>query len=186
MNPFKLVAGFVRWLWSLSMAVRHPIDSGLRTGSASAGLYMFLFLLFLVIGLVLMALGFDLADIDRWLDANGGWIEGGADLLFRAFMGLIFLFSLLAAGVMLFEMGRALFGARGGALDDPEAQLERAQMAEDDRMLAAELADPDEPLEDFAPPEPDAKDEPTGPLGLGCGMLVALVFAYFAWFGMTG
>jgi hypothetical protein len=160
MNPLKPIAGFVRWLWSLSMAVRHPIDSGLRPGSGGAGLYMFLFLLFLSIGLVLMALGFDLADVDRWLEANGGWIGGGADLLFRGFMGLIFLFSLLAAGVMLFELGRTLFGARDEALDGPAEQLERDGSGEDD-----------------APP---------GPLGLGCGVLVALVFAWFAWFGVSG
>ncbi|MFM5949322.1 MAG: hypothetical protein ACKOPM_08840 [Novosphingobium sp.] len=186
MNPFKLVAGFVRWLWDLSMVARHPVDSGLRPGSAIAGLYMFLFLFFLAIGLVLMALGFDLGDVDRWLEANGSGIEGAADLLFRGFMGLIFLFSLLAAGVMLVMMFRALFGARGGALDDPEAQLERARMLADDRLLAAELAEPGEITDSLDLAGPGDADKPAGPLGLGCGVLVALVFAYFAWFGVTG
>jgi hypothetical protein len=186
MNPFKPIAGFVRWLWDLSMAVRHPIDSGLRPGSGGAGLYMFLFLLFLAIGLVLMALDFDLVDVDRWLEGNGNWIGAGADLLFRGVMGLIFLFSLLATGVMLVMMFRALFGARGGALDDPEAQLERVRMAADDRLLAAELAEPGETPDSLELAGPDEVDKPAGRLGLGCGVLVALVFAYFAWFGVTG
>jgi hypothetical protein len=101
-------------------------------------------------------------------------------------MGLIFLFSLLATGVMLVMMFRALFGARGGALDDPEAQLERVRMAADDRLLAAELAEPGETPDSLELAGSDEVDKPAGSLGLGCGVLVALVFAYFAWFGVTG
>jgi hypothetical protein len=154
MNPFKLVGRVVRWLWQVSALIRYPFDSGLRTGSRVAGFYMFLVLLLLVIGIVLTALGADLDTVDRWLDANGGWIEALASLALKAFWALVFLFSLAAAVMQLFELGRAIFGPRGADLDLPAGQ--------------------------------QAEEDPPGPLGLGCGILVAVVAAYFSWFGLTG
>ena len=106
-------------------------DLGLRFGSGAAALYTFLFLIFFLIGLALVLLGFDLGDVDRWLEAHGGWIEAVADLLFRA----------VCAGILLlclFMIGGAIFDRRN----------------------------PERP-------------------GLGCAFL-ALIVAYFAWFGVTG
>ena len=76
-------------------------DLDLRFGSGGAALYTFLFL----IGLALVLLGFDLGDVDRWLDAQGRWIEAVANLLFRA----------VSAGFTLlcrFMIGWAIFGRR--------------------------------------------------------------------------
>ena len=106
-------------------------DLGLRYGSGSAALYTFLFLILFLVGLVLVLLGFDLGDVDRWLDANGGWIEAIADFLFRAVCAGIIL-------LCLFMIGWAIFDRRN----------------------------PERP-------------------GLGCAFL-ALIVAYFAWFGVIG
>jgi hypothetical protein len=161
MNPFKLIGRVVRWLWQVSALIRYPFESGLRTGSRVAGLYMFLVLLFLLIGIVLMVLGFDLGDVDRWLGANGGWIEGLASLALKVFWGLIFLFSLAASAVLLFELGRTILGPRGPDLDQPDSPA----------MIREEPA--------------EEADNP-GPGGMGCGIMVALIAAYFSWFGMIG
>ncbi|WP_309622160.1 hypothetical protein [Novosphingobium sp.] len=110
MNPFKLIAGFVRWLWQASMLLRYPFDSGLRTGSRAAGLYMFLVQFFLVVGVILVAFGFDLDQIDRSLDARSSWIDWAASLLFRIFSALVYLLSLAFAGMMVATL---LFKLRG-------------------------------------------------------------------------
>jgi len=65
--------------------------NGLRFGSPAARLLGCLFLVFFVIGVVLALLGFDLAEVDRWLDARGGWIETIGIILFRGFWALVFL-----------------------------------------------------------------------------------------------
>ena len=84
MNPFRWIGGLIAGLWRLARSGWAGGDLGLRYGSGSAALYTFLFLVFFLIGLVLVLLGFDLGDVDRWLEANGGWIEAIADLAFRA------------------------------------------------------------------------------------------------------
>ena len=155
MKPFKLIAGFVRWLWQASMLLRYPFDLGLRTGSRVAGLYMFLVLFFLVVGVILVALGFDLDQIDRSLDAHSGAIDWVASLLFRIFSALVYLLSLAFAGMMLATL----------------LQMLRGQ--------PVEIGVP-------APDEDEAVEAPVGAGSLGCGFLVALVIAYFAWFGITG
>ena len=104
---------------------------GLRPRSGSSALVLFLFLIFFLIGLVLVVLGFDLADVDRWLESNGGWIEAIAEFLFRAVCALIVLICLLT-------IGGAIFDRRN----------------------------PERP-------------------GFGCAFL-ALIVAYFAWFGVIG
>lgn len=62
--------------------------------------------LFFVLGLLLSLLGlvfgFDLGDVDRWLEAHGGWFEALGDLLFRAVCGLIFLFCLALVGTVVY------------------------------------------------------------------------------------
>jgi hypothetical protein len=154
-NPFKLIAGLVRWLWQASMLLRYPFDSGERTGSRAAGLYMFLVLLFVVLGVVLVVLGFDLDRIDRWLDGHGSGIDWGASLLFRIFSGFVFLLSLAFAGMMLAGLLQRLRG---------------------------------QPLEVGAPDSDEecAEQASVGSGSLGCGFLVALTIAYFAWFGIIG
>ena len=78
-------------------------DLGLRFGSGSAALYTFPFLIFFLIGLALILLGFDLRDVDRWLEGQSGWIEAIADFLFRAVCTGIFLLCLFMIGGAIFD-----------------------------------------------------------------------------------
>ena len=157
MSPIKLIAGFVRWLWQTSMLLRYPFDSGLRTGSRAAGLYMFLVLFFLVVGVILVGFGFDLDSIDRSLDAQAGRIDWATSLLFRIFNGLVYFLSLAFAGMMLASLLLKLHGQPAEiGVPDPAAETDNSEEA------------------------------PAGAGSLGCGFLVALTIAYFAWFGIVG
>ena len=78
-------------------------DLGLRFGSGAAALYTFLFLVFFLIGVVLVLLGFNLGNIDLWLEAHGGWIAAIGSLLFRAVCALVLLLCLFMIGGALFD-----------------------------------------------------------------------------------
>jgi hypothetical protein len=67
-----------------------PIE-GVRTGSKLAGGLMFLFMLFTLIGVLLLMFGFDLDQVDRWLDAQGGWLDLVGSIAFRGLIWFIFL-----------------------------------------------------------------------------------------------
>jgi hypothetical protein len=105
MGPLRWIGRFIAGLWNFSRSGWMGADLGLRFGSGAAALYTFLFVIFFLIGLVLVVLGFGLVDVDRWLESNGGWIEAIADFLFRA----------VCAGIVLlclFTVGGAIFGRR--------------------------------------------------------------------------
>ena len=105
MNPLRWIGGLLAGLWRFSRGGWMGGDLGLRYGSGSAALYTFLFLILFLIGLVLVLLGFDLGDVDRWLEANGGWIEAIASLAFRAVcLGVLLL--------CLFMIGSAVFARK--------------------------------------------------------------------------
>ena len=131
MGVLSWIGGLIAGLWRFSRRSWIDTGMGLRPGSGASALVLFLFLIFFLIGLVLVLLGFDLGDVDRWLDSHGSWIEAIADLLFRAVCAVIVL-------ACLFLIGGAIFDRRN-------------------------------------------KDRP----GLGCAFL-ALIVAYFAWFGVVG
>ena len=105
MKPFHWLGGLFGGLWRFSRGGWMGDDLGLRYGSGSAALYTFLVILLFLVGLVFVLLGFDLGDVDRWLEANGGWIEAIADLLFRAVCAVILL-------VCLFMIGGAVFARK--------------------------------------------------------------------------
>ena len=105
MRVFRGIGRFISGLWAFSRSGWMGSDLGLRFGSGAAALYTFLFLLLFLIGLALVLLGFDLGDVDRWLDAQSGWIDAIASLMFRA----------VCAGILLlclFMIGSATFGRR--------------------------------------------------------------------------
>ena len=131
-------------------------NSGLRYGSAAAGLYLFLFLLFALIAIVALSLGISLESIDRWIEANGGWIEALGDLLFRAIWAVVFVLSALTCGSILFGAVSRLCAVR--------------LMTNSRRWTRRRIEPANNP----------------GALSLGCGFLVALALGYFTWFGMTG
>jgi hypothetical protein len=131
LGPLLWIPRLIAALWRFSRRSWVGIDPDLRPRSPASGLVLFLFLLFFLIGLVLVLLGVDLAAVDRWIDRQLVWLEPAASLLFRILSGLVML-------LCAFMLGWALLG----------------------------------------------RDEPERP-GIGCS-LVALIVAYFAWFGMVG
>ena len=89
-------------LWRFSRRSWISIDDELRPRSGASALKLFLFIIFFIVGLILVALGFGLGDVDNWLDAQSGWITFVADWAFSALCGLILLFCLAYAGAALF------------------------------------------------------------------------------------
>jgi hypothetical protein len=131
MAPFRWIAGLIGALWRFSRRSWIDTDVGLRPRSPASALVLFLFLIFFLIGLVLVLLGISLGDVDAWLEAHAGPIDSAASFLFRVVCGLVILLCLFMIGSAIFE-----------------------------------------------------RDNPERP-GVGCA-LVAVVVAYFAWFGLTG
>ena len=101
MNPF----GWIGATWRLARPRQ------LVQGRYAAQLYIFLLLLFGIVAVVLLLMGFDLESVDRWLDGHGGAIRVLADWLWRIFMGLVFL---LAIGTA-FSMAQDWYRRRNNA-----------------------------------------------------------------------
>jgi len=88
----------IRWigwlwgaLWRFSRRTWVSVNPDLRPRSPVSGLYLFLFLVFFIIGLILILLGVDLNDVDVWLEAQSGWLDVVGSVLFRALCGFIML-----------------------------------------------------------------------------------------------
>lgn len=95
----------MKWLsglWGFSRGLRLDTGFGLCPGSGAATLWTFFFLCFLLAGLVLLVLGFDLDDVDRWLDRQGGWLDVIGTLLFKALMAAVLLCCVLLGGFALY------------------------------------------------------------------------------------
>jgi hypothetical protein len=103
MAPFRWIASLVGALWRFSRRAWIDVGMGLRPRSGSSALVLFLFLVFFLIGLVLMLLGFSLGDLDRWLEAQSGPIDAVASFLFRALCGFVLLLCLLAFAFALLD-----------------------------------------------------------------------------------
>jgi hypothetical protein len=131
MAPFRWIAGLTGALWRFSRRSWIDTGLGLRPRSGASALILFLFLIFFLVGLVLMLFGFNIGRLDALIDAQAGRIDAVASFLFRIVCGLVIL-------LCLFTIGTAVFGRKN----------------------------PERP-------------------GVGCA-LVAVLVAYFAWFGVTG
>ena len=103
MRPLTWIPRLIAALWSFSRRSWIDVGMGLRPRSGSSALVLFLFLIFFLVGLVLLLFGFSLGDLDRWIDANAGSLDAVASFLFRALCGLILLVCILTAGMVLFE-----------------------------------------------------------------------------------
>lgn len=72
-------------------------------GSPLAGGLLFLCLVFGVVGVVLVLLGFDLDQVDRWLDAQVNWMDLVGQLAFRALLGFILLLCIACVIAFFFD-----------------------------------------------------------------------------------
>ena len=85
----RWVGGFLGALWRFSRRSWVTVDGDLRPRSPASGLYLFLFLLFFIVGLALVLFGVDLERVDLWIEAQGGWLDALGSALFRLFCGLV-------------------------------------------------------------------------------------------------
>lgn len=104
MQPFKAIGGFVAFLWDISRRSWISIREGLRPRSGASALFLFLFLLFFVVGFILVFLGVDLDAVDRWIYARGGWFSAIGDLLFRLASGAVLLLCVIFVGAALYDL----------------------------------------------------------------------------------
>ena len=103
MNPFRWVGRLISGLWSFSRASHADVGMGLRPGSGASGLVIFLFLVFFLIGLFLVLLGFDLVDVDNWIDSQSGWLETLGSLLFRLACAIVVLLAVVTVWSAIFD-----------------------------------------------------------------------------------
>jgi len=96
-----------------------PIE-GVRTGSSLAGCLMFLVSVLTIVAIVLVLLGFDLGEVDLWLEAQGGWLHFVGSVIFRICIWLLFLFSVLCCVVIVWsafaERKNSVWSTIGGFL----------------------------------------------------------------------
>lgn len=104
---FKFIGDFLGGLWRFANFWRVSPIGEARIGSPLAGGLLFLVLLFFVIGVIMTALGavfgFSLDDVDRWIDAQGGWMRVvGAFLIQKVLMAIVLLVCVSIAVVLVF------------------------------------------------------------------------------------
>ena len=102
MGIARLIRAYVAWAWRFSL--RSFLRFAAGYGRLPA-LFIFLFLILFPVGLLLVLLGFDLGDVDRWLDAHGGLFDALGSLLFQIACGIGLLICLVALGGFLFDRG---------------------------------------------------------------------------------
>ncbi|MBY0568270.1 MAG: hypothetical protein K2P70_13225 [Hyphomonadaceae bacterium] len=104
MSELRYVRGILAFfgaLWRSAMFWRISPLEGVRTGSSLAGCLMFMVMIFTIVAVVLVALGFDLGEVDLWLEAQGGWLDFVGRIAFRIGIWLVFLFSVLCCVVIV-------------------------------------------------------------------------------------
>jgi hypothetical protein len=85
-----MIGRFFGFLWSIARFFP-TVAPGIRFGSGSSVLLTFLFLVFFVIGAILVALGFDLNEVSLWLDRNADWFDWIGTMLFKGLLVFILL-----------------------------------------------------------------------------------------------
>lgn len=99
----RWVTDLIGGLWNISRRSWADVGGGLRPGSPAAGLYLFLVLIFFLIGLALVLLGFDLDAVDRWLDAHADGFDLIGTVIFKALLAVILLFCAIIIGAGIYE-----------------------------------------------------------------------------------
>lgn len=107
-------------LWEVAKASRTQISPDLRPGSGASAIYIFFFLVFLLVGAILVSLGVDLDDADQWIDAQTGWLDWIGSRLFNL-LGLLVL--LLSAAIFAGGIWQRLFGGDAPRPDEEDGRL---------------------------------------------------------------
>jgi hypothetical protein len=91
-----MIGRFFAWLWTLARFFP-TVAPGIRFGSGASVLLTFLFLVFFLIGLGLVGLGFDLNDVDAWLARQGSTFDLIGTILFKIILLAVLSVCLLVA-----------------------------------------------------------------------------------------
>jgi hypothetical protein len=116
----RWIGGFIRGLWQFSRTSWVSVDANLRPRSGASALYLFLFLVFAVVGAILLPLGIDLDTADHWIDAQGGWLDAAGSLIFRMVCAIILV---IAAFMVVAGSWQRLIAPRHGEDDVPSDKL---------------------------------------------------------------
>lgn len=116
MRMLRRIGDFIGGLWAFSRRFAVSMVEGLRWGSPAAALTMFLFLVFAIVGLVLVLLGFDLGDVDAWIERQGGWLSFLGDWAFSIVCGIVLFFCVAVAGALLFGRKKGEKRSYGGII----------------------------------------------------------------------
>lgn len=113
---FLAMRAVLRWIgrmivliWQLCRASWVNVGHGLRPHSLASAAYLFMYVMLVLIGLALVLLGFNLADVDRWLDQNTYWWELLGTIVLKLFWGALLAGCLLILGLGLGERAYRLF-----------------------------------------------------------------------------
>ncbi len=109
MGVFRAIGRFIAFLWDVSKRSWVKVHPDLRPRSGASALYLFLILFFFCIGLILVMLGFDLNDVDLWLEAHGGIFAAIGMLLFRLFWAVVLFFALFFVGYAVYDLRNGKF-----------------------------------------------------------------------------
>jgi hypothetical protein len=104
MNPFKGLGALIGSFWRFAKGTGYVPNRGVRV------LYIFLTLIFMTVALVLLGLGVELDEADRWLDRHGGAISLIADWLWRGACGVVLLFCVIIVVISLIDWGKRIYG----------------------------------------------------------------------------
>ena len=80
-----MIGRFFSWLWSLARLFPTAIP-GVRFGGGASVLLTFLFLVFFIAGLMLVGFGFDLDEVDVWLDRHADLFGLIGTILFKGLL----------------------------------------------------------------------------------------------------
>ena len=94
--------GLFSWLWDMARAWPNP-GMGLRFGSPRAVLLQFLILFFTLFFIIMVLMGFDVADVEGWLDAHGGLFDTIGTILFKMLLGFILLICVFTVAGAIFD-----------------------------------------------------------------------------------
>ena len=80
-----------RFLWWIAQRFQLRLHPAFRPGTNAAAVMMFIFLLFFVLGIALVAMGFDLNEVELWFERQESWMDAVATILFRGFCLIVVL-----------------------------------------------------------------------------------------------
>jgi len=176
------LARLIGGIWKLSRNSYVDVGGGLRPGSGAASLLLFLIIIFFLIGLVLVALGFDLNSVDLWLDAQSHWLDLAGRIVIKAMLALLLalcVFIAVGGGV---KIGTRIYGRLVGLSDrKPAMDARRAAMRRYQGITRAGSYT----AEELPPPAPPQEDDGSA-VYWAFMILGAVVFGYFALVNLVG